>query len=153
MLSLAGRFGDIVVIPPWYEGGFEEGKKVVVASARRYHREDKLSFADLWFGFQQKYDRQMILGKVEAAKKSGCEYFIVGFPESRTWSRWKTLRRMWRLYSRCTGRYQRAQPTPGRTVLVSPTGSASLERPVWVQMVRRSIVMLPSHVYVRSYLL
>jgi alkanesulfonate monooxygenase SsuD/methylene tetrahydromethanopterin reductase-like flavin-dependent oxidoreductase (luciferase family) len=80
MLNLAGRFGDIVVIPPWYEGGFEEGKEVVVASARRHHREDKLSFADLWFGFREKYDRQRILAKVEAAKKGGCEYFIVGFP-------------------------------------------------------------------------
>jgi alkanesulfonate monooxygenase SsuD/methylene tetrahydromethanopterin reductase-like flavin-dependent oxidoreductase (luciferase family) len=80
MLGLAGRFGDIIVIPPWYEGGFEAGKKVVVASARRHHREDKLSFAELSFGFREKYDRQAITAKVQAAKKSGCEYFIIGFP-------------------------------------------------------------------------
>ena len=80
MLGLAGRFGDIIVIPPWYEGGFEGGKKVAVESARKYKREDKLSFAELSFGFREKYDRQAILAKVEAAKKAGCEYFIVGFP-------------------------------------------------------------------------
>jgi alkanesulfonate monooxygenase SsuD/methylene tetrahydromethanopterin reductase-like flavin-dependent oxidoreductase (luciferase family) len=80
MLNLAGRLGDIVVIPSWYQGGFEKGKQVVLASARRYHREDKVSFADLAFGFRESYDRQKIIAKVEASKKSGCEYFIVGFP-------------------------------------------------------------------------
>ena len=80
MLNLAGRFGDIVVIPPWVEGGTEEIKKTVVASARRHQREDKVSFADLWFGFREKYDHQAVLAKVEAAKKNGYEYFIIGFP-------------------------------------------------------------------------
>lgn len=80
MLNLAGRFGDIVVIPPWLEGGFEAGKKVVEASARRYHREDKLAFSGLWFGFREKYNRKAVAANVEAAKKGGCEYFIIGFP-------------------------------------------------------------------------
>jgi alkanesulfonate monooxygenase SsuD/methylene tetrahydromethanopterin reductase-like flavin-dependent oxidoreductase (luciferase family) len=81
MLRLAGKYGDIVVVPSWIDGGPEEGKKTVVASAREHHREDKVSYAELWFGFREKYDTKKILANVKAAEKNGCEYFILGFPK------------------------------------------------------------------------
>jgi alkanesulfonate monooxygenase SsuD/methylene tetrahydromethanopterin reductase-like flavin-dependent oxidoreductase (luciferase family) len=87
MFRMAGRYGDICCIPPWAELGFQKSKEIVLDAAKKYKREDKVSFAQLSFGastnsWQRRrvYDRKRVDSAVQEAKGNGCEYFIIGFP-------------------------------------------------------------------------
>ena len=82
MLEMAGRYADICCIPPWQGSNFAQAKEVVTGSAERHSRADKLSFAQLSFGFEERYDRNKIVDKVSKAQQDGCEYFIVGFRDN-----------------------------------------------------------------------
>jgi alkanesulfonate monooxygenase SsuD/methylene tetrahydromethanopterin reductase-like flavin-dependent oxidoreductase (luciferase family) len=81
MLRMAGRYADICCIPPWQGGDFGSAKETVLASAKKYSREGKISFAQLSFGFDQKYDRAKLVERVSKAAQEGCDYFIVGFAD------------------------------------------------------------------------
>jgi alkanesulfonate monooxygenase SsuD/methylene tetrahydromethanopterin reductase-like flavin-dependent oxidoreductase (luciferase family) len=90
MLKLAGRFGDIVFVPPPppgfpYEEGFVNGKTKVLKSAEKYNRADKINFAagepgpdtrmrESDFGFLSK--------QIESASKLGTSYFLVVLPRN-----------------------------------------------------------------------
>jgi alkanesulfonate monooxygenase SsuD/methylene tetrahydromethanopterin reductase-like flavin-dependent oxidoreductase (luciferase family) len=81
MLEMAGRYADICCIPPWQGLDSRIAKEVVMTSARKHSREDKLSFAQLSFGYEEGYNREKIVDKISKAKQEGCDYFIIGFRE------------------------------------------------------------------------
>jgi alkanesulfonate monooxygenase SsuD/methylene tetrahydromethanopterin reductase-like flavin-dependent oxidoreductase (luciferase family) len=80
MLTLAGRYGDIVFIPPW--GGPEklvEGRKRVLKSARKYNREDKIGFMSGTMMGPQVTETDAFMKAVGVAKENGDEYFLPSF--------------------------------------------------------------------------
>lgn len=79
MLRMAGKYGDICLIPPWAQMGREEAKKIVLDSAKKNSREDKIAFAGLSFS-REGYDRNEVSKTVAQAKDEGCQYYILGFP-------------------------------------------------------------------------
>jgi alkanesulfonate monooxygenase SsuD/methylene tetrahydromethanopterin reductase-like flavin-dependent oxidoreductase (luciferase family) len=79
MLRLAGHYADICLIPPWVTSGLDAAKKVVMESARKYDRLNKISFAALSFS-REGYDRAAAQKQISEAKDRGCEYYIMGFP-------------------------------------------------------------------------
>jgi alkanesulfonate monooxygenase SsuD/methylene tetrahydromethanopterin reductase-like flavin-dependent oxidoreductase (luciferase family) len=80
MLSLAGRYGDIVFIPPWNKLSFEEARAMVMDAAEHSPRVDRPSFAagapQADHG-SQKYDREQVRRAVREMGKKGCEYFVL----------------------------------------------------------------------------
>jgi len=80
MLEMAGRYSDICAIPPWVPLGFDKAKEIVLTSAKKYSREDKVSFAQISWGFGERYDYKVWMNKVLQTKQAGCEYSIIGFP-------------------------------------------------------------------------
>jgi alkanesulfonate monooxygenase SsuD/methylene tetrahydromethanopterin reductase-like flavin-dependent oxidoreductase (luciferase family) len=81
MLRMAGKHADICLIPSWAQLGREESKRIVLESARKNGREDKVSFASLSFS-REGYDRKQASKLVSEAQDQGNEYFIQGFPRS-----------------------------------------------------------------------
>jgi alkanesulfonate monooxygenase SsuD/methylene tetrahydromethanopterin reductase-like flavin-dependent oxidoreductase (luciferase family) len=79
MLRMAGKYADICLIPPWIQSGQENAKRVVLESAKKNSRENKISFASLSFN-REKLDLKEAEKAVSQAKDAGCEYYIVGFP-------------------------------------------------------------------------
>ena len=80
MLSLAGKYGDIVFIPPW--GGpekIEEGRKRVMKSAKIMNREDEISFMSGTMMGPQVNEIDEYSKRVELAVKSGDRYFLASF--------------------------------------------------------------------------
>ncbi|MCG3221235.1 MAG: LLM class flavin-dependent oxidoreductase [Candidatus Heimdallarchaeota archaeon] len=80
MLSLAGKYGDIVFIPPW--GGpekIEEGRKRVMTSAKIMNREDEISFMSGTMMGPQVNEIDEYSKRVELAVKSGDRYFLPSF--------------------------------------------------------------------------
>ncbi len=76
---MAGKYSDICLIPSWTQIGREESKKIVIESAKKNSRENKISFASLSFS-REGYDRTEAIKLVSAAKNEGSEYYIMGFP-------------------------------------------------------------------------
>ncbi|MHA1954732.1 MAG: LLM class flavin-dependent oxidoreductase [Candidatus Heimdallarchaeaceae archaeon] len=80
MLSLAGKYGDIVFIPPW--GGpekVEEGRKVVMKSAEAMKRENKISFMSGTMMGPQVSEIDEYSRRVELTVESGDRYFLSSF--------------------------------------------------------------------------
>jgi alkanesulfonate monooxygenase SsuD/methylene tetrahydromethanopterin reductase-like flavin-dependent oxidoreductase (luciferase family) len=80
MLALAGRYGDIVFIPPW--GGPEkvvEGRQRVLKSARKYNREDKIGFMSGTMMGTQVTDIDAFMKAVDTAQEKGDKYFLPSF--------------------------------------------------------------------------
>jgi len=77
---MAGRYADICAIAPWGERSFQQSKEIVLETARKHSRENRISFASILFAFGTKYDRKLWESKVFDANRAGCEYFITGFP-------------------------------------------------------------------------
>ncbi len=80
MLSLAGKYGDIVFIPPW--GGPEaviEGRKRVLKSARNSNREDKIAFMSGTMMGPQATEIDKFMKMVELAVESGAKYYMPSF--------------------------------------------------------------------------
>ncbi|MHA1199142.1 MAG: LLM class flavin-dependent oxidoreductase [Candidatus Heimdallarchaeaceae archaeon] len=80
MLALAGKYGDIVFIPPW--GGPEaivEGRKRVLKSARNANREDKINFMSGTMMGPPVADIDEFMKRVESAAESGDKYFLQSF--------------------------------------------------------------------------
>jgi alkanesulfonate monooxygenase SsuD/methylene tetrahydromethanopterin reductase-like flavin-dependent oxidoreductase (luciferase family) len=82
MLRMAGKYADICLIPPWVELGFEKAKNIVLESAQKNSREEKIRFASLSFN-REKYDRNAVSKQVSGARDNGSEYFIIGFPRDQ----------------------------------------------------------------------
>ena len=80
MLSMAGRYGDLVYIPMWTQGSHEEAKARVMRAAERAGRADKISFIAGDMGGRGPYDSAEHLRKVEAAEDSGAAVYMTGFP-------------------------------------------------------------------------
>lgn len=81
MLRMAGKYGDIVLIPPWTQVGREESKQLALDSAKKNSRENKIEFASLTFS-REGYVRKEVEKMVSQAKDEGCQYYIIGFPRS-----------------------------------------------------------------------
>lgn len=82
MFQMAGKYADICVIR--LSGGYttNEVKDVVLESARKYSREDKITFSPFpWRFANNKYSRQEIEKEVANGAKDGCKLFITGFPK------------------------------------------------------------------------
>ena len=80
MLSLAGKYGNIVFIPPW--GGsekIEEGRKRVMKSAKIMNREDEISFMSGTMMGPQVNEIDEYSKRVELAVESGDRYFLASF--------------------------------------------------------------------------
>ncbi|MCG3226066.1 MAG: LLM class flavin-dependent oxidoreductase [Candidatus Heimdallarchaeota archaeon] len=80
MLSLAGKYGDIVFIPPW--GGpekIEQGRKRVMNSAEAMNRKDKVSFMSGTMMGPQVNEIDEYSRRVELAVESGDRYFLASF--------------------------------------------------------------------------
>ena len=77
MLRLAGRYADICHIPPWVQVPMEKARLIVKQEARRFHREDKIAFADGSVANRdQKFDLKTIEQDVEKAARDGALYYI-----------------------------------------------------------------------------
>ena len=94
MLGMAGRYADICCIPAFSEIGSEKSKEIVLKSARKYSREDKLSFAQISWGFSAKYHSVEVAKKVSDSKRQGCDYLIVGFPRETYFEAMKDFAKM-----------------------------------------------------------
>jgi len=87
MLRLAGKYSDICCIPPWANGIPGNLREIVVREARRYDRENKLSFAGLIPllsyppSFAPKYDQKTYANGVKTAIENGINYLIVPFSQ------------------------------------------------------------------------
>ncbi len=84
MLRLAGRWGDIVFLPPDMKLDFSDAKNIVVESVKKSRRTSQLSFATgLPFRDNHgvvKYDRERFERGVRQAEENGCEYFDFSVP-------------------------------------------------------------------------
>ena len=80
MLSMAGRYGDLVYIPMWTQGSPEDARARVMRAAERAGRADKVSFISGDMGGRGPYDSTEHLRKVEAAEGSGAKVYMTGFP-------------------------------------------------------------------------
>lgn len=86
MLKLAGKYGDIIFLPPEIKPSFNEAKALVLKAAKESKRTTRLSFAatsptntggESDSKFDHKTYREVVLG----AGKNECEYFVLSFPE------------------------------------------------------------------------
>ncbi len=80
MLSLAGKYGDIVFIPPW--GGPEkvkEGRKRVMKSAKNSNREDKIAFMSGTMMAPQVAEIDEFMKSVESAAEADDKYYLTSF--------------------------------------------------------------------------
>jgi alkanesulfonate monooxygenase SsuD/methylene tetrahydromethanopterin reductase-like flavin-dependent oxidoreductase (luciferase family) len=83
MLRLTGKCGDICFIPPWSEGRKDEIKEIVLDSAEKYNRKNQISFM-LGFMRVEKFDKTLIVNKIESAIDFGANYFTIAFPWENT---------------------------------------------------------------------
>ncbi len=85
MLALAGQYGDIIFIPP--RGGPEkvqEGRERVVKSAKKYDREDKISFMSGTMMGPRITEIDAFMKFVETSKNNGDAYFLPSFDRSES---------------------------------------------------------------------
>jgi alkanesulfonate monooxygenase SsuD/methylene tetrahydromethanopterin reductase-like flavin-dependent oxidoreductase (luciferase family) len=80
MLALAGRYGDIVFVPP-FRGphAVEEGRKKVLQSAEKWNRVNKVSFMGGSMMGQAITDTKEHITRIEAAINSSDSYYLVSF--------------------------------------------------------------------------
>ena len=77
MLRLAGQYSDICHIPPWVHVPMEKARMIVKQEARRFHREDKISFAaGSVANRDSKFDLKAVGQDVEKAAEDGALYYI-----------------------------------------------------------------------------
>ncbi len=86
MLKLAGRYGDIVFLPPEIKPSFSEAKGIVLRAAKQSKRTTRLSFAatspsNAGGRSDSTYDPKTHGDAVLEAARNGCEYFVLSFPE------------------------------------------------------------------------
>ncbi|MDA4129450.1 MAG: LLM class flavin-dependent oxidoreductase [Thaumarchaeota archaeon] len=82
MLNVAGKYADICLVPSWTRLGLSKSREIVKESAKRYLREDQISFASISFS-RDGYDQRVIEKEISVSKDGGDEYFIIGFPKDR----------------------------------------------------------------------
>ncbi|MFW9831135.1 MAG: LLM class flavin-dependent oxidoreductase [Candidatus Thorarchaeota archaeon] len=83
MLHLAGKFGDIIYIPPFEDSeSYEERKKIVVMAAKKANREHKIAFMDGPMATREPYNSEEFFQYVESAKESGASYFLTALPRN-----------------------------------------------------------------------
>src|SRR6267143_11440 len=86
MLHLAGKYGDIIFLPPLDRLSFFEAKNIVLKAAKKSKRTTRLSFAadspaDKGEHGLTKYDPDRFSNAVCEAEKNECEYFVLSVPE------------------------------------------------------------------------
>ena len=80
MLSMAGRYGDIIFIPPWGDPSqLQEKRERVVKSAIKYNREDKIHFMTGTMMGPQVSTLDDFQKNVENAVNAGNDYFMPTF--------------------------------------------------------------------------
>ncbi|MFW9930082.1 MAG: LLM class flavin-dependent oxidoreductase [Candidatus Thorarchaeota archaeon] len=80
MLKLAGKYGNIIYIPPW--GGPEkiaEGRKKVLKSAKENNREDKIAFMSGTMMGPRTTNVKEFTGLIESAVANKDKYFLPSF--------------------------------------------------------------------------
>ncbi len=80
MLRLAGRYGDIVHIPPWVEMPAEKARMIVGQEARRFGRQNKVAFCAGSVRGGEKFNVKTMEQDVEKAAKDGASYYLMAFP-------------------------------------------------------------------------
>ena len=80
MLSMAGRYGDIVYIPPWSGANIPEMRARVLRAAEAAGRADKMAFMGGEMGSLGGFDFKEARLKVERAWESGSTYYLTSFP-------------------------------------------------------------------------
>ena len=92
MLSLAGRYGDIVYIPPWRSQSsspleeqekFNEMKNRVMNSAKKHNRENKINFMSGRMGGTNINNVKEYSKVIESAIANGNNYFMVSFGQGK----------------------------------------------------------------------
>ena len=86
ILKLAGKYGDIIFLPPEIKPSFNEAKGLVLKAAKESERTTRFSFAatspsNRGGGSDSKYDPKALGEAVLEAEKNRCEYFVLSFPE------------------------------------------------------------------------
>ena len=86
MLKLAGKYGDIVFLPPFERLSFIEAKDIVRKAAKESKRTTRFSFAadspaDKDEHGPPKYDLDRFRRAVLEAEKNECEYFVLSVRE------------------------------------------------------------------------
>ena len=87
MLRFAGKYGEIVFLPPDLKLGFAEAKNMVLDSAKESKRTGKISFATGSPVHESgrgpaEYIPERFQRAVLEAQKNGCEYFDFSVPEN-----------------------------------------------------------------------
>jgi len=87
MLQLAGKYGDIVFLPPLDRLSFIEAKDIVLRAAKESKRTTKFSFAsdspvDKGEQGPPKYDLDRFRSAALEAEKNECGYFVLSIPEN-----------------------------------------------------------------------
>ncbi|OLD00924.1 hypothetical protein AUG19_08660 [archaeon 13_1_20CM_2_54_9] len=80
MLQLAGQYGDICYIPPWVQMDHAKAKMIVKQEARKFGRENEVTFAIGSPRPQEKFDLKAMREDVEKAKHDGAEYYLTSLP-------------------------------------------------------------------------
>ena len=86
MLKLAGKYADIVFIPPWRYENFTDGKNLVLQSTTE-DRKANIKFASASPADKERHYAPVeftlptYFNCVELAEKEGCDYFIFSLPE------------------------------------------------------------------------
>ncbi len=88
MLKLAGRYGDIIFLPPEIKPSLNEARATVMKAAEKSGRKTKLSFAatspsNIGGASDAEYDSKMYEQAVLEAENNGCEYFVLSSPHDR----------------------------------------------------------------------
>jgi len=83
MLQLAGKYGNIIYIPPFEASEpYVERKKIVIAAAKKANRVNKITFMNGPMGTMGPYDSEEFVRLVESAAESGANYFLTSLPRN-----------------------------------------------------------------------
>jgi alkanesulfonate monooxygenase SsuD/methylene tetrahydromethanopterin reductase-like flavin-dependent oxidoreductase (luciferase family) len=82
MLRMAGKYADICLIPPWSGTDLRKSREIVLESAKKNSRENKIAFASISFS-REGYNEGQVMKEITASKDQGNDYFIIGFPRDR----------------------------------------------------------------------
>ena len=84
MMRMAGRYGDIVYIPPW-AGDYLTKKEIVCKAAEKAGRGDSVAFMAGGMSSREPYTIDTYTEKVESALKLGATYMLLDFPNDENY--------------------------------------------------------------------
>ncbi len=82
MFRMAGKFGDLCFIPPWTKIPFKAAKSIVEKSATEAGRANKVKFgAGSPSIYGRRFDMDAVAKEIESASNSGCDFYVIAFPQ------------------------------------------------------------------------